>query len=229
MPIAAAGIQVIGVDLSEGMLEVARERADSRASSSICATATCATRRSRACSRSSIDPVPLAAPHGDRRRPPRRPSRGRDGCSRPAAASSSTCSRPAPTTSRETHGRWLEREPGIWERADWDEGHADAHPARPRRGRRDGDVARVALRPGVEGAAPRGGLRGRRASTAGSTARPGAAARTRSGSAARHRRARSRPDDRDVQRLRAGDRDRRVERRARPRPAAPPAPRRAGT
>lgn len=22
----------------------------------------------------------------------------------------------------ETHGRWLEREPGIWERADWDEG-----------------------------------------------------------------------------------------------------------
>ena len=21
----------------------------------------------------------------------------------------------------ETHGRWLEREPGIWERADWDE------------------------------------------------------------------------------------------------------------
>jgi hypothetical protein len=22
----------------------------------------------------------------------------------------------------ETHGRWVEREPGIWERADWDEG-----------------------------------------------------------------------------------------------------------
>ena len=22
----------------------------------------------------------------------------------------------------ETHGRWLQREPGIWERADWDEG-----------------------------------------------------------------------------------------------------------
>jgi hypothetical protein len=28
---------------------------------------------------------------------------------------------PAPDDIAETHGRWLEREPGIWERADWDE------------------------------------------------------------------------------------------------------------
>ena len=40
------------------------------------------------------------------------------------------------TTSSETHGRWLEREPGIFERADWDERRAHAHAARPRRERR---------------------------------------------------------------------------------------------
>jgi hypothetical protein len=28
---------------------------------------------------------------------------------------------PAADDIAETHGRWLEREPGIWERADWDE------------------------------------------------------------------------------------------------------------
>jgi hypothetical protein len=28
---------------------------------------------------------------------------------------------PAPDDIADTHGRWLEREPGIWERADWNE------------------------------------------------------------------------------------------------------------
>ena len=28
---------------------------------------------------------------------------------------------PGPRGRRDTHGRWLEREPGIFERADWDE------------------------------------------------------------------------------------------------------------
>ena len=31
----------------------------------------------------------------------------------------STCSTPTGATSRRPHGRWLEREPGIIERADW--------------------------------------------------------------------------------------------------------------
>ena len=48
IPIAAEGIQVIGVDSSEGMLEVARERAAlAGVDASTCATATSATRRSR--------------------------------------------------------------------------------------------------------------------------------------------------------------------------------------
>ena len=52
VPIAQSGIAVIGVDSSAGMLEVAREYAASKGSRSTCASATCATRRSRARSRS---------------------------------------------------------------------------------------------------------------------------------------------------------------------------------
>ena len=52
IPIAAVGIQVVGVDLSEGMLEVARERAELAAViGRPAARATCATRRSTACFR----------------------------------------------------------------------------------------------------------------------------------------------------------------------------------
>ena len=42
-------------------------------------------------------------------------------CSHPAAGSCSTSSPPAGEDIEETHGRWLEREPEIFERADWDE------------------------------------------------------------------------------------------------------------
>ena len=38
-----------------------------------------------------------------------------------AAASSSTSSRPSREDIEATNGRWLEREPEIFERADWDE------------------------------------------------------------------------------------------------------------
>ena len=49
----------------------------------------------------------------------------------------------------ETHGRWIEREPGIWERADWDSVARVLTLDRARRGRRDGDVPRLALAGGV--------------------------------------------------------------------------------
>ena len=82
----------------------------------------------------------------------------------------------------ETHGRWLEREPGIFERADWDT-HApcaDAVAARP--GRRDDDGARLGL-PGrmARGSCTRPGSRSTPA-TAGSTGGRGRARRTRFGS-----------------------------------------------
>ena len=121
VPIAAAGIEVVGVDLSEGMLEVARERA-------------------------ALAGVSLDLRHGDMREPPVDgvfplvviPFRSllhmeteidRRAVLRAVARRLAPGGRlvfdvftPGADDIAETHGRWLEREPGIWERADWNEG-----------------------------------------------------------------------------------------------------------
>ena len=120
IPIAAEGIQVVGVDLSEGMLAVARERADLAA-------------------------VAVDLRHGDMRDPPvegvfplivipfRTPVPPSPDTSHAAALR--TVGRllapggrfvfdvftPGAKDIADTHARWVEREPGIWERADWDE------------------------------------------------------------------------------------------------------------
>jgi SAM-dependent methyltransferase len=120
VPIAAAGISVVGVDLSEGMLEVARERA-------------------------SVAGVRLDLRQGDMRDPPVEgsfplvaiPFRSllhmetdidRRAVLRAVAARLAPAGRlvfdvftPGADDIADTHGRWLEREPGIWERADWNE------------------------------------------------------------------------------------------------------------
>jgi SAM-dependent methyltransferase len=120
VPVAAAGIEVVGVDLSAGMLEVARERAE-------------------------LAGVTLDLRHGDMREPPvdgRFPlvaipfrsllhmetDADRRAALRAVAARLAPGGRfvfdvftPADDDIADTHGRWLEREPGIWERADWDE------------------------------------------------------------------------------------------------------------
>jgi SAM-dependent methyltransferase len=120
VPIAAAGIPVVGVDLSEGMLEVARERA-------------------------SLAGVELDLRQGDMREPPVEgsfplvviPFRSllhmetdidRRAVLRAVAARLAPGGRlvfdvfaPGTDDIADTHGRWLEREPGIWERADWNE------------------------------------------------------------------------------------------------------------
>jgi SAM-dependent methyltransferase len=118
VPIAAAGIPVVGVDLSDGMLEVARERA-------------------------SLAGVELDLRQGDMRDPPVEgsfplvaiPFRSllhmetdidRRAVLRAVAARLAPGGRlvfdvftPGADDIADTHGRWLEREPGIWERADW--------------------------------------------------------------------------------------------------------------
>ena len=120
VPIAAAGIEVVGVDLSAGMLEVAGERA-------------------------SLAAVSLDLRHGDMRDPPvvgRFPlvlcpfrsllhmetDTDRRAALRAVASRLEPTGRfvfdvftPAADDIADTHGRWLEREPGIWERADWHE------------------------------------------------------------------------------------------------------------
>ena len=69
-----------------------------------------------------ICPFRIAPAHGDRGREAARASRCPTPSSSRTAASCSTSSPPAARTSTETHGLWLEREPGIFERADWNEG-----------------------------------------------------------------------------------------------------------
>ena len=120
VPIAAAGIEIVGVDLSAGMLDVARERAELAA-------------------------VELDLRLGDMRDPPvdgsfplvlipfrsllhMETDRDRRAVLRAVAKHLTPEGRlifdvfaPGADDIADTHGRWLEREPGIWERADWDE------------------------------------------------------------------------------------------------------------
>jgi SAM-dependent methyltransferase len=120
IPVAAAGIRVVGVDLSEGMLQVARERAE-------------------------LAGVEVDLRRGDMRDPPvegtfplvlipfrsllhMETDRDRRVALRAIAKHLEPTGRlifdvfaPGADDIADTHGRWLEREPGIWERADWDE------------------------------------------------------------------------------------------------------------
>jgi SAM-dependent methyltransferase len=120
IPIAAAGLHVVGVDLSAGMLEVARESAE-------------------------LAGVDVDLRHGDMRDPPvegefplvtapfrsllhmevdsdrRAVLRAVRRHLTPGGHFVFDVFTPSKEDIVETHGRWLEREPGIWERADWDE------------------------------------------------------------------------------------------------------------
>ena len=121
VPVAAAGIEVVGVDLSAGMLEVARERAE-------------------------LAGVQVDLRQGDMRDPPVggefplvlcpfRSLLHMETDEDRRLALRAVSHRLAPGHGRfvfdvfapgvddiaDTHGKWLEREPGIWERADWNE------------------------------------------------------------------------------------------------------------
>ena len=129
IPIAADGIQVIGVDASEGMLEVARERA--------------------VLAGLKWTHLQVDLRYGDFRDPPvegagsarARSRSARSSTCRPTRTGGPSCAPSTACSSRtgrfifdvfspgaddiaETHARWLEREPGIFERADWDERRA---------------------------------------------------------------------------------------------------------
>jgi SAM-dependent methyltransferase len=120
LPIAAAGIEIVGVDLSARMLEVAQARAE-------------------------LAGLTVDLRNGDMREPPVErtfplvicPFRSllhmetdddRRTALRAVATRLEPTGRfvfdvftPAADDIADTHGRWLEREPGIWERADWHE------------------------------------------------------------------------------------------------------------
>ncbi len=119
IPLAAAGVHVIGVDSSRGMLDVCAERA-------------------------ALAGVSLDLRLGDLREPPvvervplvlcpfrsflhlqsdddrRRALRAVRRMLVPGGRFVFDVFEPSQQDIDETDGRWLEREPGIWERADWD-------------------------------------------------------------------------------------------------------------
>ena len=122
VPIAADGIEVIGVDSSRGMLEVCRERA---------ALAGAADRLDLRLGDLAHPPVrgplPLVlcpfrsflhlSSDGERLR-----ALGAvRNLLRPGGRLVFDVFEPGADDIADTHGRWLEREPGIWERAYWDE------------------------------------------------------------------------------------------------------------
>ena len=121
VPIAKAGVRVIGVDASTAMLAVAREYA-------------------------AAEGVELELRHGDLREPPVRERvplvlipfrsllhmtteterlralRAARSLLHPGGRLVFDVFAPSAADVEDTHGRWLEREPGIFERASWDEG-----------------------------------------------------------------------------------------------------------
>jgi SAM-dependent methyltransferase len=126
IPIAADGIRVIGVDSSEGMLEVARERAT---------LAGIAVGRDLGLDLRLGDfrdppveaPVPLVTVpfrsllHMQTDEDRRAVVRSAHRLLTPDGRFIFDVFSPSPEDIAETHGRWLQREPGIHERADWDE------------------------------------------------------------------------------------------------------------
>ena len=135
IPIARAGVRVIGVDSSPEMLAVARRAAASEGLGS----PRPARRR----------PARATAPSASRLRSALPPSctwrrRARSSALRaarrllaPEGSFSSDAFAPSQEDIEETHDRWLEREPGIFERAVWDEGLSHSLPLRPLERRHD--------------------------------------------------------------------------------------------
>jgi SAM-dependent methyltransferase len=121
VPIAASGIEVIGVDSSAGMLEVAREAA---AAAGVGVDLRLGDLRDPPVE--GTFPLVIIAfrsllhmeAEADRRAALRAVHRLLE----PGGKLVFDVFAPAPDDISETHGRWLEREPGIFERADWDEG-----------------------------------------------------------------------------------------------------------
>ena len=123
VPVAEAGISVIGVDGSQGMLDVARERAVAAGVDTLVDLRLGDMREPPVPERVPLVLIPFRSllhmtTEGDRERAL---AAVRD-LLLPGGRLIFDVFAPSPDDVEATHGRWLEREPGIFERADWDEG-----------------------------------------------------------------------------------------------------------
>jgi SAM-dependent methyltransferase len=122
VPTAAAGVPVIGVDSSAAMLEVCRLRAESAGIAHLIDLRLGDLREPPVAERVPLVTCPFRSYlhlAGDEER--LAALRAARKLLLPGGRLVFDVFAPSPEDVDETHARWLEREPGIWERADWDE------------------------------------------------------------------------------------------------------------
>ena len=122
VPVASAGITVIGVDRSEGMLAVCRSRAEAAGVADLLDLRVGDFRRPPVTERVALVMCPFRAYlhlSTDEERLAALAA-ARD-LLVPGGVLAFDVFAPSSHDVEETHGRWIEREPGIWERAHWDE------------------------------------------------------------------------------------------------------------
>lgn len=122
VPTALSGVRVIGVDSSPGMLDIARRRADAAAVGDWVDLREGDLRRPPVRERVPLVTAPFRSLlHLERDEDRHEALRAVRSLLRPGGRFVFDVFTPSVEDIRETHGRWLEREPGIWERAHWDE------------------------------------------------------------------------------------------------------------
>ena len=122
VPIAQAGHRVIGVDLSQGMLGVARALAEERGVGDLLDLRLGDLREPPVDERVELVICPFRSLlHMQDEEQKLRALRTACGLLVPGGRFVFDVFAPGPEDIAETHGLWLEREPGIFERADWDE------------------------------------------------------------------------------------------------------------
>jgi SAM-dependent methyltransferase len=122
VPVAAAGIRVIGVDQSPGMLAVAAEYARAEGVEALLDLRVGDLRQPPVAERVPLAICPFRSLlHLEAEEEKLRALRAARRLLAPGGRFVFDVFAPSPEDIAETDGRWLEREPGIFERADWDE------------------------------------------------------------------------------------------------------------
>jgi SAM-dependent methyltransferase len=122
VPIAAAGVKVIGIDTSQGMLDVAAEQAELAGVSPLVDLRFGDMRDPQLDGTYPLVICPFRSLlHMESDEDRRATLRAIRGLTEPGGRFVFDVFTPAQDDIAETNGRWLEREPGIFERADWDE------------------------------------------------------------------------------------------------------------